>query len=140
MDRGHTTVGYMFGFLMVDNTGTLPKAVEQVLEVLDKFSVLSIADPTIRNWIRLVREDAVLMVRRYEMELYSLCWGRQFWPAEVPDLLHFPNLGCQVMVSENQWEEEWMPSCSQTCWWRQEHRNFMRKFKGGFERWFLWRM
>jgi hypothetical protein len=89
MDRGHTTAGYMSGFLMVDNTGTLPEAVEQVLEVLDKFSMPSIAGPTIKNWIRLVRptiknwirlmhEDVMLMVRRYEMELYSLCWGHQF--------------------------------------------------------------
>jgi hypothetical protein len=78
MDRGHTTVGYMFGFLTVDNTGTSPKAAEQVLEVLDTFSAPSIADPTIRNWIRSVRKDAVLMVRRYEMELYSLCWGVNF--------------------------------------------------------------
>jgi hypothetical protein len=36
---------------------------------------LSIADPTMRNWIRLVQEDVVFMVRRYEIKLISLYWG-----------------------------------------------------------------
>jgi hypothetical protein len=50
MDRGHTTMGYMFDFLMIeDNNGTSPEAVDQALEGLDKFSTPSIADPTIRN-------------------------------------------------------------------------------------------
>jgi hypothetical protein len=50
MDRGHTTMGYMFDFLMIeDNNGTSPEAVNQALEGLDKFSTPSIADPTIRN-------------------------------------------------------------------------------------------
>jgi hypothetical protein len=94
MDMGHTTAGYMFGFLMIeDNTGDSPEAVELALEALDKFSTSSIADP------------------------------------------HCPNPGCQVMVFENRWEEnEWMMSCSHTCWWRHEHRNFVRKFRGGFRR------
>jgi hypothetical protein len=36
MDRGHTIEGDMFGFLMINNnTGTSPKAVEQVLGALD---------------------------------------------------------------------------------------------------------
>jgi hypothetical protein len=76
MDMGHTTVGYMFGFLMIeDNTGDSPEAVELALEALDKFSTSSIADPTIRNWIHLVREDVVLMIRRYEIELILHPWG-----------------------------------------------------------------
>jgi hypothetical protein len=83
------------------------------LEALDKFSTLSIADPTIRNWIRSMREDVVLMVRRYEIKVISLAWGRQFWHVEVSDLSHCPNLRCQVMVFKNHWkEEEWMASCS----------------------------
>jgi hypothetical protein len=68
MDRGHTTTDYMFAFLMIkDNTGALPDAVEQPLEALDKFSIPSIADPMIRNWIRSMHEDVVLMVRMYEI-------------------------------------------------------------------------
>jgi hypothetical protein len=69
----------MFRFLMIeDSTSTSPKVVEQALEALDKFSTPSIADPMIKNWIRSVREDVVLMVRTYEIELISLAWGRQF--------------------------------------------------------------
>jgi hypothetical protein len=70
MDRGHTTMGYMFAFLTIeDNTGTSPEAVEQALEALDKLSMSSTADLMIRNWIRSMCEDVVLMVRRYEIEL-----------------------------------------------------------------------
>jgi hypothetical protein len=61
--------------MIEDNTGASPEAVKQALETLDKFSMLSIADPTIRNWIHSVCEDVVLMVRRYESELISLSWG-----------------------------------------------------------------
>jgi hypothetical protein len=76
MDKGHTTTGYIFGFLMIeDNTGASPEEVKQALEALDKFSTLSIADPAMRNWIRLVQEDVVFMVRRYEIKLISLYWG-----------------------------------------------------------------
>jgi hypothetical protein len=57
----------MFVFLMIkDNISTLPETDEQALEALDNFSTSSIADPTSRNWIHSVREDVVLMVRRYE--------------------------------------------------------------------------
>jgi hypothetical protein len=73
MDMGHTIAGYMFDFLMIeDNAGA---SIEPALEALDKFSMSSIADPTIKNWIHLVREDVVLMVRRYEIKLISLSWG-----------------------------------------------------------------
>jgi hypothetical protein len=66
MDKRHTTVGYIFGFLMIEhNTDASPEAVEQVLEALDKFSRSSIADQMIRNWICSVHEDDVLTVRRY---------------------------------------------------------------------------
>jgi hypothetical protein len=52
MGRRHTTVGYMFGFLTIeDNTGASLEVVKQALEALDKFSMSSIADLTIRNWI-----------------------------------------------------------------------------------------
>jgi hypothetical protein len=103
-DRGHTTVGYMFGFLTIENnTGASPEAVEQALEALDKFSTPFIADPMIKNWIRSVCEDDVLMVRRYEIELISLSWGCQFLHVEVPDLLHYPYPVWQMMVFENRW-------------------------------------
>jgi hypothetical protein len=70
MDRGHTTMGYMFAFLTIeDNTGTSPEVVEQALEALDKLSTSSTTDLMIRNWIRSMCEDVVLMVRRYEIEL-----------------------------------------------------------------------
>jgi hypothetical protein len=102
MGRRHTTVGYMFGFLTIeDNTGASPKVVKQALEALDKFSMPSIADLTIRNWICSVCEDIVLIVRRYEIELISLSWERQFLHAKMSDLPHCLNLGCQVMVFEN---------------------------------------
>jgi hypothetical protein len=69
----------MFRFLMIeDSTSTSPKVVEQALEALDTFSTPSIADSMIKNWIRSVREDVVLMVRTYEIEHISLAWGRQF--------------------------------------------------------------
>jgi hypothetical protein len=74
--QGTHHMGYMFGFLTIeDNTSASPEVVEQVLEALDKFSRPSLADTTIRNWIRSVHEDVVLMVRRYEIELISLSWG-----------------------------------------------------------------
>jgi hypothetical protein len=67
----------MFGFLMIeDNTGGSPEAVEQALQALYKFSISSIADLMIKNWIRLVDEDVVLMLRRHEIKLISLSWGR----------------------------------------------------------------
>jgi hypothetical protein len=81
-----------------------------------------------------VHEDVVVMVRRYEIKLISLSSGHQFMHAKVPNLLHFLNPGCQVMVFKNRWEEEWMMSCNRTCWWRHEHQNFVRKFRGGFKR------
>jgi hypothetical protein len=136
MDKGHTTAGYIFDFLTIEhNTGASPEAVDQALEALDKFSTLSIADPMIRNWIHSVREDVVLMIGTYEIKLISLSWGSQFLHAEVSDLLHCPNPGCQVMVFDTQWEEKkWMTSCNWRCWWRHEHRNFVWKFRGGFMR------
>jgi hypothetical protein len=86
MDRGHTTTGYMFSFLTIkDNTGTSPEVVEQVPKALSKFSTPSIADPTIKNWIRSVCEDVAHMIRRYKIELISLVWGHQFWHAELLD-------------------------------------------------------
>jgi hypothetical protein len=70
MDRGYTTAGYIFGFLMIkDNTGALPEVVEQALEALDKFSTHSIANLMIRNWICSMRKDVVLMVTRYNIKL-----------------------------------------------------------------------
>jgi hypothetical protein len=131
MDRGHTIVGYMFGFLtIVDNIGTSLEAVQQALEALHKFSTPSIAGPMTRNWIRSV------MVRWYEIKLISLAWGRQFWHAKELDLPHCPKPGCQVTVLENRREEDWMTSCNRTCcwWWRQEHMNIVRKFIDGFGR------
>jgi hypothetical protein len=86
MDRGHTTAGYMFGFLMIENnTNVSPEVVKKALDALDKLSTPSIIDPTIRNWIHSVRKDAVLMVRRYEIEHISLAWGHQFWHAAGHD-------------------------------------------------------
>jgi hypothetical protein len=74
MDRGHTTMGYMFGFLTIeDNTGASPKAIEQALEALGKFSTSSKADLTIRNWIHSVRKDVVLMVRWNEIVTPTFC-------------------------------------------------------------------
>jgi hypothetical protein len=69
-----------------------------------------------------------------KLNLYHFFGGHHFLHAEVSDLPHCPNPGCQVMVSENQWEEEeWMMSYSRTCQSRHEHSNFIRKFRGGLE-------
>jgi hypothetical protein len=58
-----TSESYIFGLLMIeDNTGASLEVVEKAPDALDKFSTSSIADPMIRNWTRLVRENVVLMV------------------------------------------------------------------------------
>jgi hypothetical protein len=134
MDRGHTTVGYMFGFLTIeDNTGASPKAIEQAREALGKFSTSSKADLTIRNWIHSVRKDAVLMVRWNEIKLIPLSWGVSVLACRCAESPTLPKSGVPSDGVRDQWEdEEWMMSCNQTCWWRHEHRNFVRKLRGGF--------
>jgi hypothetical protein len=64
----------MFGILMVEYNN-LAVEVEEVLVHVDKIITLSLADPTIKWWIHLVRYDVVHTLIRYE----NLGWGQRFF-------------------------------------------------------------
>jgi hypothetical protein len=69
-DNGHDEAMYMFGILTVEYNNSVVE-VEEALVHMDKFITLSLADRTIRRWIRSVRYDFVHMLIRYE----NLGWG-----------------------------------------------------------------
>jgi hypothetical protein len=80
-DSKHYEAAYMFGILMVEYNNSALE-VEEVLVHVDKFIMLSLADPMIQRWIRLVCYDVVLTLIRYE----NLGWGCRFFHP-VQDLL-----------------------------------------------------
>jgi hypothetical protein len=64
-DNGHDEAVYMFDILMVEyNNSTVE--VKEALIHMGKFITLSLADLTIRQWIRSVRFDAIHTLIRYE--------------------------------------------------------------------------
>jgi hypothetical protein len=116
VDSGHDEATYMFSILTVEYNNSAVE-VEEALVHMDKFIMLSLADPMIQRWICSVRHDAILTLIRYE----NLGWGRQFFHL-VQDLPQCHTLGCQVLIYRNTWKSErWKTSCNRTCWWRQEH-------------------
>jgi hypothetical protein len=109
----HDEAVYMIGILMVKYKN-LPVEVKEALVHVDKFITSSLADPTIRRWIRSVRCDAVLRLLRYE----NLGWECRFFHT-VQDLPQCHTPGCHALIYRNMWQSErWMTSCSRTCWWR----------------------
>jgi hypothetical protein len=126
-DSGHVEAAYMFGILTVEYNNSVVE-VEEALIHMDKFSTLSLANPTIRWWIRSVRYDAILMLIRYE----NLGWGSRFFH-QVQDLPQCHTPGCQAPIYRNAWKSErWMTSCSCICWWRQKHKMFVATFKSPY--------
>jgi hypothetical protein len=91
-DNGHDEAVYMFGILTVEYNN-LAVEVEEGLVHVDKFITMSLADRTIRRWIRSVRYDAVHTLIRYE----NLGWGRQFFNL-VQDLPQCHTPRCQVLI------------------------------------------
>jgi hypothetical protein len=117
----------VFGILTVEYNNS-PVEVEEALVHVDKFITPSLTDSKIRRWIYLACYNVVLTLIRYE----ELCWGHQFFHP-VQDLPQCLSLECQALIYRNEWKSErWMTSCSQTCWWRQEHQMFAAKFKSGY--------
>jgi hypothetical protein len=126
-DNGHDEVAYMFGILTVEYNNSAVE-VEEALVHMDKFITLSLADPTIRRWIHLVRYDVVLTLIRYE----NLGWGiDSFIRCRTS---HNAILwGSHALIYRNAWKsEKWMTSYSRTCWWRQEHQMFVAMFKSTY--------
>jgi hypothetical protein len=74
VDTGHDEAAYVFGILTVKNNKSSVE-VEEALVHVDKFITPSLSDPVIRRWIRSVRYDVVLTLRKYE----EVDWGRRFF-------------------------------------------------------------
>jgi hypothetical protein len=94
-DNGHDEAMCMFGILM-DEYNNSPVEVDEALVHVDKFIMPSLADLTIRWWIRSVRYDAILTLIRYE----NLGWWRWFFHP-VQDLPQCHTLGCQALIYRN---------------------------------------
>jgi hypothetical protein len=65
VDTGHDEAAYVFGILTVKNNKSSVE-VEEALVHVDKFITPFLSDPVIRRWIRSVRYDVVLTLRKYE--------------------------------------------------------------------------
>jgi hypothetical protein len=70
VDNRHDKVAYIFGILTIEYNNS-PVEVKEALVHVEKFITSSLADRTIREWIRSVHWKAVLMLLRYE----ELGWG-----------------------------------------------------------------
>jgi hypothetical protein len=126
-DIRHDEAAYMFGILAVEYNNSVVEVMEALVD-MTIFITLSLADPTVRWWIRLVHYDALHMLIRYE----NLGWGRWFFNP-VQDHPQCHTSGCQALIYRNTWKSErWMTSCSQTCCWRQEHHMFVATFKSPY--------
>jgi hypothetical protein len=79
-DNKHDEAVYIFGILMIEYNNSLVEVEEALLHV-DKFSMSSLSDRTIREWICSVHWKTVIMLKRYE----ELSWGHRFF-ADTQDL------------------------------------------------------
>jgi hypothetical protein len=80
VDNGHDEAAYIFGILTIEYNNS-PMEVEEAMLHVDKFSMLSLSDWMIREWIHSVRWKTVITLKRYE----KLGWGHWSF-ANVQDL------------------------------------------------------